>query len=167
MKKNWFFLISFIIILIAVISYVIIYHCNFKADERTENYESNNDVEHMELEQVKIKGYYYYGFLDQREKLSIKEDEEEYFYHMDNYFFSYYNDLFVVTKNDAKNEVNLDYFEEIGGLYLINIYDKLSIDVENGDYISIMVDSEVKETFPMQVSNLNNLKILFSRKSTK
>ncbi|GGP16828.1 hypothetical protein GCM10011346_50350 [Oceanobacillus neutriphilus] len=53
--------------------------------------------------------------------------------------------------------------KKLDGLDLIEINNIYSNEVENGDYISIMADSNVMETFPMKVSNVSDLQILNRR----
>ncbi len=127
------------------------------------NQEIGEKVEKEEIE-FRLSGYYYFGFLDQRDK-GDSEFEKEYFYNMDIHFQDYYYDVFVVTRdndnNDNDPEEYVTYFESIG----LNLYSMPSTDInlENGDYITFIVKSPIQESYPMSIQNVENVEVLHPR----
>ncbi|WP_042223654.1 DUF3221 domain-containing protein [Oceanobacillus manasiensis] len=160
MKKLLFVAFSFIIILSTVLLVI---------DSNSYNNKGQNDSEDIpntggsQQHQIELKGYYYFGFLDEREKMS-NDAEDIYFYHMDNHFKSYYEDFFEMTQSDDVNEQSYnDYFEEINGLKLITIHDNAANGIENGDYISVEANGPIQESYPMQIGKIEKIDILYPR----
>ncbi|WP_067841401.1 hypothetical protein [Amphibacillus sediminis] len=109
-----------------------------------------------------MSGYYYFGFLDQREKQD-SEFEIDYFYHMDNHFQDYYYSMFITTKEDKElAEDYITYFESIGGLRLYSI-PSTGLSLKNGDYITFIVKSPIKEVYPARVEQIENVEVLHAR----
>ncbi len=126
----------------------------------------NKEVEIAEITEeeieYKMSGYYYFGYLDQREKQD-SEFEIDYFHHMDNQFQDYYNSMFIVS-NDGKEleEEHIKYFESIGGLSLFSI-PRTGINLKNGDYITFTVKSPIKESYPAVIEEIENVEVLHPR----
>ncbi|GGP16830.1 hypothetical protein [Oceanobacillus neutriphilus] len=110
--KKYKLLLIFLFFSLAIITCIIVYNSIFNQTKLPDSPENNSEVIDLEVEKEEIRGYYYDGFLDQREKFT-EEDEVEYFYHMDNYFRNYYNDFFAITGESDEKDNYSDYFEKI------------------------------------------------------
>lgn len=125
------------------------------------NKEVNEEVKKEEIE-FRLSGYYYFGFLDQREKKD-SAFEKDYFYNMDIHFQNYYYDMFAVTRDNDDNdpEEYETYFDSIG----LNLYSMPNTDIkpENGDYITLIVKSPIEESYPMSIQEVGNVEILHPR----
>lgn len=127
--------------------------------------QSEQVVDDFDNVESKMSGYYYFGYLDQREKLD-PEAEKDYFYYMDNYFEDYYESMFPITRDVKELDENVEqFFESIGGLYLFSIPSKDVQNVKNGDYISFIVKSPIKETYPAMIDRIENVEIIHPRDS--
>lgn len=135
--------------------------------KNSENKEVNQEVEKkVEKEEIefRLSGYYYFGFLDRRDKKD-SEFEKDYFYNMDFHFKDYYNDMFVVTRNNDNDDNNpeeyVTYFESIG----LDLYSMPNTDInlENGDYITFLVKSSIEESYPMSIQDVENVEVLHPR----
>jgi len=126
-----------------------------------ENKEVKIEMKEEKIE-FKMSGYYYFGFLDQREKQD-GEIEKDYFYNMDNHFQDYYNNMFIISKGDKElDEELIGYFESIGGLRLYSM-PSTGITIKNGDYIAFIVKSPIKESYPAMISRIENVEVLHPR----
>lgn len=127
-----------------------------------ENKEVKNEVVKEEEIEFKMSGYYYFGYLDQREKQD-SEFEKDYFHNMDNHFQDYYHNMFIMSKNDKKlEEEYMKYFESIGGLRLYSI-PSTGLNLKNGDYITFFVKSPIKESYPAMIGKIESVEVLHTR----
>lgn len=126
-----------------------------------ENKEVKKEIEEDKIE-YKMFGYYYFGFLDEREKQD-SEFEKDYFYNMDNHFQDYYNNMFITSGDDKElEEEHIQYFESIGGLRLYSM-PSTGINLKNGDYITFTVKSSIKESYPAMIGEIENVEVLHPR----
>lgn len=164
MRKILFFFISFFILLGAMFIWSLIDNYAQEFENKRSTARSNSLKMNEETEE-QITGYFYFGFIDMREKFE-EEAQEQYFYYMDHYFQQYYNKIILPDERiDSKSpEGNyVEYFQEINGLNLLEISSNYSKGVGNGDYISIQVKGPVFESFPMQ-AKITRIEIIHSRK---
>lgn len=122
---------------------------------------TNEEVKEEEIE-FKMSGYYYFGYLDEREKQDSKF-EKDYFHNMDNHFQDYYNNMFIMSKEDKElEEEYIKYFESIGGLSLYSM-PGTGLKLKNGDYITFIVKSPIKESYPAMIEKIENVEVLHPR----
>lgn len=118
---------------------------------------------HIEGEKgFEMSGYYYFGYLDQREKQD-HTIEKDYFYMMDNHFQEYQNSTTIIL-NESKevNEEIINYFESIGGLRLYSI-PTTDTDLQNGDYLTLLVKGPIQESYPAVITKIENVEVLYPR----
>ena len=109
-----------------------------------------------------MSGYYYFGYLDQREKQDHTK-EKDYFYMMDNHFQEYQNSTTIIlNENKEVNEEIINYFESIGGLRL---YSMPAIDttLQNGDYLTLLVRGPIQESYPAVIKEIEKVEIRYRR----
>lgn len=152
MKRFFFYLLLGIIII------TILYFYN-------EQKQSDTIVIEDEMH-IKMSGYYYYGYLDEREKLD-SQLEEEYFYYMDNHFQDYLDNMFIITRDQKQiEEESITFFHSINGLNLYSIPSP-GFRIQNGDYISFIARSPIKESYPAMIDKIDNVEVLQSRESNE
>lgn len=112
----------------------------------------------------KMAGYYYYGYLDEREKFN-DELEEDYFYYMDNHFEEYQNSRFIFIRDEQEvDEEIIEFFQSIDGLNLFEIPFP-GYGIKNGDYISFHVKSPIKESYPAKIDKIADVEVLYKREN--
>lgn len=126
------------------------------------NNTSEADDPMLDEQGFQMSGYYYYGYLDKREKLD-GEAEQEYFYYMDNHFEAYYDSIFSIVEEKEIDEDVEQYFQSIDGLDLY-VLPQDGFQVENGDYISFTVKSPIMESYPARISKIDDFEVLHRKK---
>lgn len=127
-------------------------------------FEKTEEIPDDRIEEAgfKISGYYYDGYLDQREK---QDDafEKNYFYMMDNHFQDYQKSLSIIlNENIEVNEDIIDYFESIGGLRPYSM-PAIDIHLQNGDYLTLLVKGPIQESYPAVMTKIENVEVLYPR----
>lgn len=101
MRKILFILIPIFLLCSIVVVFVLEFNTtepeNTSPSRNADNQNSNQD-----LDAEPITGYFYFGYIDMREKLEA-DDEEEYFYYMDKYFQTYYRKITIAEENKSRN----------------------------------------------------------------
>lgn len=97
--------ITFLLLLGIIITMLFIFYKQFFSENREVKQEVVEVVEVVEEIEFRLSGYYYFGFLDQRDK-EDSEFEKDYFYNMDIHFQDYYNNLFVISRDDNNDDNN-------------------------------------------------------------
>lgn len=119
-------------------------------------------VQEDEKPAFELSGYYYFGYLDARPKQEL-ELEQEYFYYMDEYFQDYFKNFMIITRSDEVIEQDyLHFFEALGVLELYS-FPTAGLGLRNGDYVTIHVTVPIKESYPMQISQIENFEIIYPR----
>lgn len=151
------------ILFIVLAAFVIIVAFSIYNENFTEN-DDELDGEIIVENGPTMSGYYYYGYLDQREKMNA-EEEQEYFYYMDNHFHEYQDSFYLFSSNNEELDEDIEnYFESIGRLYLFSIPDPGS-DVKDGDYITFTVKSPIKESYPAIIDKIDDVEVLHPRET--
>lgn len=120
-------------------------------------------IDDKQVNNFELSGYYYYGYLDERDQLD-DQIENEYFYYMDHYWSDYHNSSFAILKDEEEREVDREveeytaFFESIGGLTVYSL-PRFKKTVHNGDYITIYVDSPILESYPAQITSVSDVLI--------
>ncbi|WP_058306333.1 DUF3221 domain-containing protein [Gracilibacillus massiliensis] len=165
MRKILPILIPFIL-LCAILVFIL----EFNTTEPENSTPSTNEEQtsHQEKNLEPITGYFYFGYIDMRDKLE-EDDEEEYFYYMDKYFQAYYRKITMPEENtelqESEEENYEDYFREESGFNLLTIPSEYRNELKNGDYISIIVDGPIYESFPMQ-GNVTRVEVIKQRNAS-
>ncbi|GAA4059241.1 hypothetical protein [Amphibacillus indicireducens] len=146
----------FLSLMILIIALVIIF-----IREKTHN--DNHSQRAIEEEAgFELSGYYYFGYLDEREKLD-QASEKEYFNMMDTQFQAYYQSMFQLFEEDAKlSEDIIAYFESIGGLRLYSM-PATDTTLQNGDYLTLLVKGPIQESYPAVITKIENIELRYPR----
>ncbi|HHU20637.1 MAG TPA: hypothetical protein GXZ58_10590 [Bacilli bacterium] len=128
------------------------------------NVEKTEEIPDVKVEEAEFEmsGYYYFGYLDQREKQD-HTIEKDYFDMMDNHFQEYQNSTSIIlNENKEVNEDIIDYFESIGGLRLYSM-PATDTTLQNGDYLTLLVKGPIQESYPAVITKLEKTEILYPR----
>lgn len=132
--------------------------------KQTKSFEKTEEIpdDRVEEAEFEMSGYYYFGYLDQREK---QDDafEKNYFYMMDNHFQDYCNSMTVtINENKEVNDELKEYFESIGGLRLYSLT-TTDTNITNGDYITLLIRGPIQESYPAVITEIEIVEILYPR----
>ncbi|MFD1336194.1 hypothetical protein ACFQ4N_11580 [Oceanobacillus iheyensis] len=106
---------------------------------------------------VKHTGYYYDGLVDIREKFDDNQNEDKYLSILESYYEANNPYQFVHTTNETKG-----FFHKHGTLNWLSIDDHFQTNLNNGDYIQVLVYGSLREIGPA-TANIVEITILKSR----
>jgi len=154
--------IIYSLIAISLLCIIVFINYEFKPLENKDpepTVNSDNGMMNQEPESPSITtvtGYFFFDYVDIRERLA-GDEEEEYYYYMDRYFQTYSFELITPTEDtDEKTDTGddyEDYFKE-RGMDILSLPNKLTnkdgLFFKNGDYISVEIEGPIMESFPAQ-----------------